>query len=226
MAIRVEFDRKLDELRDEILMMGSRVEAELALAMEALETLNTSKAKEVYEADITVNAMRFDIEDRCFELIVRQQPAARDLRTIVAAMNLIVDLERMGDQAKGIAKIVPHLLRQPTIHRPPELRQMGQMVGAMLHQAMLAYANHNVDLARIIARQDDEVDALYAKVFTQVMFEMASAGSPERVEVTYEVLRAGRELERFGDLATNIAERIIYLVTGTMEEINVNTDDS
>jgi phosphate transport system protein len=103
---------------------------------------------------------------------------------------------------------------------------MGQLVGAMLNQAMLAYANQNLDLARIIARQDDEVDALYAKVFTHIMSEMARAGSPDQAEVTYEVLRVGRELERFGDLATNIAERIIYLVTGSMEEINVDLDDS
>jgi phosphate transport system protein len=97
---------------------------------------------------------------------------------------------------------------------------MGEMVGKMLSQVMLAFANSNIDLARIIAKQDDEVDALYARVFTRLMAEMAAAGSPEQVEAAYEVLRVARELERFGDLVTNVGERIIYLVTGSLDEIN------
>ena len=222
MNVRAHFDRKLSELRDGILLMGSRVEEELRLALDALATLNTDKAREVYAADRVVNKLRFEIEEKCFSLIVTQQPAARDLRAIMTAMNLIVDLERMGDQAKGIAKVVPHLLRHPTLERPHELKQMGETVSRMLNQVMLAYANDNVDLARVIARQDDEVDALYAQVFGKVMHQMAQASNPDAVEATYEVLRVARELERFGDLATNVAERIIYLVTGTLEEINVD----
>lgn len=222
MTTRAYFDRQLSELRDSILIMGSRVQEELRLALDALSTLNTEKAKEVYAADRLVNKARFDIEEKCFSLIVTQQPAARDLRTIMTAMNAIVDLERMGDQTKGIAKIIPHLLKDPTLERPAELKQMGEVVGRMLNQVMLAYAHDNVDLARVIARQDDEVDVLYAQVFGKIMGQMAQAGSPEKVESAYELLRAARELERFGDLATNIAERVIYLVTGTFEEINVD----
>ena len=182
MTVRAHFDRKLSELRDSILLMGSRVEEELKIALDALSTLNTDKAKEVYAADRLVNKTRFEIEEACFALIVTQQPAARDLRTIMTAMNVIVDLERMGDQAKGIAKVVPHLLRHPTQERPLEIKQMGELVGRMLSQVMLAYAHNNVDLARVIARQDDEVDALYAQVFTKIMGQMAQAGSPDRVE--------------------------------------------
>jgi len=126
----------------------------------------------------------------------------------------------MGDQAKGIAKVVPRLLRMPTQEQPPELWQMGEMVGKMLSQVMLAFANSNIDLARIIAKQDDEVDALYARVFTRLMGDMAAAGSPDQVEAAYEVLRVARELERFGDLVTNVGERIIYLVTGSLDEMN------
>ncbi|MBK8047151.1 MAG: phosphate signaling complex protein PhoU [Anaerolineales bacterium] len=224
MTGRSHFDRQLSELRDSILMMGSRVQEELQLAMDALATLSTDKAKEVYAADRLVNKLRFEIEDRCFSLIVTQQPAARDLRTIMTAMNIIVDLERTGDQTKGIAKVVPHLLKNPTQERPTELKQMGELVGRMLNQVMLAYAHNNVDLARVIARQDDQVDALYAVIFTKVMGQMALAGNPEKVEAAYEVLRAARELERFGDLATNVAERIVYLVTGAFEEINTDRE--
>jgi phosphate transport system protein len=223
-SVRAHFDRKLNDLRDGILLMGSRVEEEMKLALEALATLNIDKANEVYAADRIVNRMRFEIEEQCFSLIVTQQPAARDLRTIMTAMNIIVDLERMGDQAKGIAKVIPHLIRHPLLDRPPELKQMGDLVSRMLNQVLLAYSRVNVDLARVIAHQDDEVDMLYAQVFSKIMVQMAHTNSPEQIEASYELLRVARELERFGDLATNIAERIVYLVTGTLEEINVDPE--
>jgi len=224
MTVRAHFDRKLSELRDHILLMGSRVEEELKLALEALNTLNPDKAREVFAADRIVNKSRFDIEEKCFSLIVTQQPAARDLRTIMTAMNIIIDLERMGDQAKGIAKVVPHLLKNPVPDRPLELKQMGEEVSRMLNQVMLAYAHGNIDLARVIARQDDAVDTLYAQVFGKIMNQMAQVSNPDKIEATYELLRVARELERFGDLATNVAERIIYLVTGSLEEINTDRD--
>ena len=124
MSIRRYFDQQLSDLRDRILLMGSRVQDELHLAMSALNSLDMTKADAVFAADRVVNETRFEIEELCFTLIVTQQPAARDLRTIIAAMNVIVDLERMGDQAKGIAKVVPHVIKNPTQERPPELRQM------------------------------------------------------------------------------------------------------
>lgn len=222
MTVRAHFERKLHELRGDIQQMAQLVEAELALALDAFHTLDGEKAKEVAVADRAVNKTRFEIEEKCFSLIVTQQPAARDLRAITTAMNLIVDLERMGDQAKGIAKVVPRLLKTPPPAPPPELAQMGAVVSKMFSQVMLAFANNNTDLARLIAKQDDEVDAMYARVFTSVMGQMAAAGSPEQVESAYEVLRVARELERFGDLVTNVGERIIYLVTGSLEEINVD----
>ena len=101
---------------------------------------------------------------------------------------------------------------------------MGELVGRMLNQVMLAFAHNNVDLARMIANQDDAVDALYARVFTHIMQQMAAAGSPEKAEVVYELLRVGRELERFGDLVTNVGERIVYLETGSLEEVNAEPD--
>ena len=222
MSIRHYFDQQLSDLRDRILLMGSRVQDELNLAMAALNTLDIDKANAVYAADRIVNENRFAIEEICFTLIVTQQPAARDLRTIIAAMNVIVDLERMGDQAKGIAKVVPHLLKNPGQERPPELRQMGDLVGKMLADTMTAYATNDTDLAREIASRDDAVDALYAQVFNKLLAQMANAGTAAKAESAYEVLRVARELERFGDLATNVAERVIYLVTGSHQELNVD----
>ncbi|MFZ2361377.1 MAG: phosphate signaling complex protein PhoU [Anaerolineae bacterium] len=226
MGIRQRFEQQLEELRTDVLKMGSMVEQELQVAMDALEKLDTARAREVFSLDNEVNLIRFEIEEKCFGLIVTQQPAARDLRSIVTVMNMIVDLERMGDQAKGIAKVIPHMVQSPDIPRPAELSQMGIKVGRMLNQTMTAYAHDNIDLASAVARQDDEVDALYARIFGQIMAHMADAKTPDKIEATYEALRAARELERFGDLATNLAERVIYMVTGRFQEINVDRNEA
>ena len=224
MAIRERFEKRLTELRDEILKMGSMVEEELKLALEALDKLDENLARQVYKADKAVNAMRFEIEEQCFALIVTQQPAAGDLRAIVAVMNMIVDLERMGDQAKGIAKVILHMSR-PVNSQLVELKQMGSIVGMMLRNSMKAYAQNNVELARLVIPQDDEVDELYAQVFNHLMKQMADTKKQDKVEANYELLRAARELERFGDLATNVAERIIYIATGSVYDSNVDHDD-
>jgi phosphate transport system protein len=200
------------------------VEDELSLAREALEKLDLDLAAQVFGADAEVNEQRFAIEEKCFELIVTQQPAARDLRAIVAVMNMIVDLERMGDQAKGIAKVLPHIAANVSGKLPVELNQMGEMVGTMLNESMTAYVTNNLELAQRVADMDDQVDALYARVFTQIMERMAETKKPKKVEGNYEILRAARELERFGDLATNIAERVIYIVTGRLDEVNTEIE--
>lgn len=216
--MRERFERKLRELQDDILKMGSMVEEELSLALQALDKLDPGLSRQVVVADTAVNNLRFTIEEQCFTLIVTQQPTARDLRAIVAVMNMIVDLERMGDQTKGIAKVIPHLGQHPVQSIPPELKQMGNMVNTMLREVMTAYAHNNLELAQFVANQDDEVDRLFASVFHQVMEQMAQTESATKVEAEYEVLRIARELERFGDLATNIAERVIYRVTGSLHE--------
>ncbi len=222
MIIRARFERKLEELRADILRMGILVEAELKLALRALKTLDVDMANQVNIADEEVNGMRFSIEEKCFALIVTQQPAARDLRAIIAVMNMIVDLERMGDQAKGIAKVIPHVAEHADWPQPAELKQMGDMVVTMLRQSMTAYQHDNVDLARLVADQDDDVDEVYSRVFTKIMVQMAETGQTDKIEASYEMLQVARELERFGDLATNIAERVIYRVTGQLKEMNID----
>lgn len=223
--MRKQFEAKLHELRDDILVMGKMVEDELQLALRALDKLDKSLARQVVDADSTVNAQRFAIEEKCVQLIATQQPAARDLRAIVAVMNMIVDLERMGDQAKGIAKVIPRLSDFPGGEQPPELTQMGEMVGTMLNQCMAAYEQNNVSLAELAAKQDDEVDRLYARFFSRIIDTMTETKKHKIVQASYETLRAGQELERFGDLATNIAERIIYIATGRIHEVNVEPDE-
>lgn len=220
--MRDRFEKKLAELQDDILAMGGMVEEELKVAMTALEKLDTDLAGQVYNMDQAVNAKRFAIEEKCTQLIVTQQPAAGDLRSIIAVLNMIVDLERMGDQTKGLAKIIPHMTQRPHKPQPAELKQMGDIVGHMLHDTMRAYAQDDVDLAQQVADRDDEVDRIYAQIFTKIMGDLTEIGDPDQVKTSYEVLRAARDLERFGDLATNIAERVIYRVTGHLHEINID----
>ncbi len=211
---REHFVRSLDDLRDRILTMGSYVAEELRVAMAALDALDTTKASQVTAFDREVNAIRYEIEERCFMLIATQQPAASDLRLVFAASSMVVDLERMGDQAKGIAKLIPGLRRHPDIPRPGELFQMGELVAAMLKDALRAYAERDVALARDIAARDTEVDTIYAHLFSQTMHDLAQAGEADRAQVFYELLRAARELERFGDLVANFVERSAYISTG------------
>ena len=224
MIIRERFEQRLHDLRESVLAMSVNVAEEMGVALEALTTTDLDKAREVFARDNEVNAARFRIEQECFALIVTQQPAARDLRLVVAVMNIIVDLERMGDQAKGIAKVIPHLLKHPGEARPHALAQMGEAALAMLERAMHAYAHNNVNIARMVATMDNDLDALYARVFTESIAHMAELKNADEIEAVYEMLRAARELERFGDLATNIAERVIYLETGSMEEVNIDPD--
>ena len=134
----------------------------------------------IIEMDRQVNKTRFEIEEKCVELIAMQQPAARDLRQIVAAMNMIVDIERMGDQAKGVSKALHHMHPSTIKNRPAEIEEMGVRALEMLRQAKIAYAERNVDLARSVADSDDEVDKLYAKAFTQIMYRMADAEHARR----------------------------------------------
>jgi len=220
--IRGRFEQQLVELRDDILRMGKMVEDQLLLALQALDSLDVRLAQQVHTVDDAVNKLRFDTEEKCFTVIVTQQPAARDLRAVVSVMNIIVDLERMGDQAKGIAKVIPHLRQQQTLSPLPELKQMGDLVLTMLRQSMQAYASDSITLARIVAAQDSDVDKLYAQVFTKLVNQMASDNLAEEIETSYERLRVARELERFGDLATNIAERVIYRITGQLKELNTD----
>lgn len=213
---REYFDAVLEELRDEIITMGSYVSEELRYALTALEDLDEAQAAHVSTLDRQVNQIRFKIEERCFMIVATQAPAAGDLRLIFAAVAMSVDLERMGDQAKGIAKLIPDLRTQPSLVHPVELRQMGTAAGEMLADALRAFAEADTPLAQLVAQRDTEVDALYANVFTQIMYMLAQTTDQARVRVVYELLRVARELERFADLVENFAERSIYIYTGEM----------
>jgi len=183
-------------------------------------------AHEVIRADAAVNTQRFSIEEKCVELIATQQPAARDLRAIIAVMSMIVDLEQMGDQAKEIVRCDLRLPENSKGTQPNELKQMGETVAVMLSQVLAAYIENSAILAEVIAKQNREVHDLYARLFSHIIENMAEAKKRKRVLEAYEMLRAAQKLERIGDLATNIAERVIYVATGKMQEINLESDET
>lgn len=212
---REVFDNALRALQDRILLMGSRVQAQLRLANTALDTLDQGLAQKVIDQDRAINKLRFEIEDECFLLIATQQPVSSDLRMIVAAIHMIIDIERMGDQAKGIGRLIPVLAQHPSIPRPAELREMGAKVDKMFSDTLAAYAEEDIEGARQIPPQDDAVDQLYAGALQSTLAQMAQLQDPGDLQACYEILRAARELERFGDLAANVAERSIYMLTGT-----------
>ncbi len=219
MQLRERFHRQLNELRADILSMGSQVEEQLQLSLAALSSLDDDKIQAIYNLDEEVNRRRFAIEETCFNLIAMQNPTAKDLRLVLSALAMAVDLERMGDQTKGIAKALRHMRRLPELRRPALLEQMGLVGGRMLRRAMAAYAENDAEMALSVPPMDEEVDNQYARVYADLMMQMAQSDTTDEVEAIYEILRSARELERFGDLAANVAERVVYLVTGSVEHM-------
>jgi phosphate transport system protein len=215
---RAKLDQDLDRLRDDILRMGSMVDNAIVRAMEALVEQDTVLAQEVIDGDEAVNAMRFQVEEHCLSLIATQQPAAGDLRAIVAAMNIVSDLERMGDHAAGIAKSVLRGEDDPKLDVPTDITRMAKSVREMLLMAFDAYRNQDLALAHKVAARDDEIDEQYRKLFRDLLQTMAEkpikSGSGIRLQF------ASHNLERIADRATNLVERVIFQHSGEMQELN------
>jgi phosphate transport system protein len=223
MPTRRHFDQELDQLRTRVLDMGELVKTELQEALQALDALDTKLANKVVASDQVVNDLRFTIEDDCFKLIATQQPAARDLRTIVAVMNIIVDLEQIGDKAKEIAAAIPQVKRHQKAEQPSELKAMSDLVVSMLEQCLQAYAEGNTEFAKQVASRETDVDQMFETVVNNVIERMAKAKKEKKVTASIGILGAAQQLERIGDLITNIVERVIYISTGSVEELNVES---
>ncbi len=214
------FDQELDRLRNHVLQMGQLVETELHGALQALETLDKDLAKQVIESDQLVNDTRFEIEDDCFKLIATQLPAASDLRMIVAVMNIIVDLEQIGDKAKDICETLLQVKRFQKMEKPSELKVMGDLVSSMLHLSLQAYADGDIALAKQVASREVEVDQMLETVVNEVIERMAKEKKEKKVTASVGILGVAQHLERVGDLITNIVERVIYITTGSVEEFD------
>jgi phosphate transport system protein len=218
--LRESFDRDLHELQDDLLVMGSMVEKALERSMEALKSRNLEMAHQVIEDDVKINQKRFDIEEKCVELIATQQPMASDLRVIIAVLNIIVDLERIADHAEGNAKIAVMIGNEPPLKPLIDLPRMNQKTLDMLRQSLDAFCNRDAEAARSICGEDDEVDNLYDQVFRELLTFMAEDG--RTITRATRLIWVAHNLERSADRVTNICERVVYLVTGKMMEICVS----
>ncbi|MBN2100023.1 MAG: phosphate signaling complex protein PhoU [Dehalococcoidia bacterium] len=217
---RESFDRHLHELQDDLLVMGSMAEKALERSMESLKNRNLEMARQVIEDDVKINQKRFDIEEKCVELIATQQPMASDLRVIIAVLNIIVDLERIADHAEGNAKIAVMIGNEPPLKPLIDLPRMNQKTLEMLRRSLDAFCNRDAEAARSICGDDDEVDNLYDQVFRELLTFMAEDG--RTITRATRLIWVAHNLERSADRVTNICERVAYLVTGKMSEICVS----
>jgi len=221
---RAALDRELAALKDEVLQLGVMTTEAIARAMESLLNRDTVLAQKVVANDDAINAKRFDIEEESLSLIATQQPAASDLRAVVAAMNMVGDLERMGDHAAGIATIVLRMQEEEQIEIPPGLSSMFENTSEMLQYALNAYAQDDAALAHQVALMDDEIDKIYSKLFRGLMEFIAE--HPKMTTGALYLLFAGHNFERIADRSTNLAERVIFLGSGRMQELNPETDEA
>ena len=217
---REGFERDLRGLQDEVLVLGSMVEKAIDRSMEALKKRDLELAKQVIADDVRVNQSRFDIEEKCIELIVTQQPMASDLRIIVAVLNIIVDLERIGDHAEGVAKIALMLGDEPPLKPLIDLPRMAQKTQDMLRRSLDAFIARDAQAARQICGEDDEVDGLYDQVFRELLSFMAE--DPRTITRATRLIWVAHNLERSADRVSNICERVVFVATGKMEEIGVS----
>lgn len=218
--IRKRFDHYLGELQDDVLVMGSMVEKAIERSMEALKERNLKLAEQVVAEDCRVNEKRFAIEEKCISLIATQQPVADDLRLIVAVLNIITDLERIGDHARGIASIALMIGDELPLKPLIDLPRMAYKTCEMMRHSLDAFLEHDADLARQICTEDDEVDALYDQVFRELLSFMVE--DPQTITRATRLIWVAHNLERAADRITNICERVVFVVTGKMEEIKTS----
>jgi len=218
MTVRKEFDQGLDELKELIVEMGKHVEQALSDAMKALEQVDVKEAKRIIAEDADLNRLEEEIDDIGSRLIATQQPVAKDLRRILVAFRIASDLERMGDLSVDVAKVVLRLEGQTLIKPLIDLPRMGEIVQTMTFESIQAFMQENVDLAYKMAKDDDQVDALYSQIIRELFALMMER--PQTISQANLLSFVGRYIERIADHATNIGENVVYLVTGKRPDLN------
>ena len=210
--IRHGFDQDLEALRRELLLMGEIVKQATKNAVTALKTKDIALAHSVMSGDDVIDRMQDEIEDKCIAMIARQQPVATDLRILGTGLKITTDLERIGDHAFDIAKIVLEIGDEPLIKPLVDIPRMAELAQAMLQDCLQAYLNLDIALAEKVCRDDDMVDDLFHTVFSDLLTYMMR--DPATIRQATQLLFVARYLERISDHSTNVAEWVIYLVTG------------
>jgi phosphate transport system protein len=219
---RPQLDRELQQIQDDLLRMGSLLDSAITRAMRCLTYRDGRLAREVVTDDAQVNHLRFQIEEACLKIIATQQPAAGDLRAVVATIILASELERMGDYAAGIARTVLRMGDEPLLKPLVNMPRMAEEDREMLREALDAYVARDSDAARAVAARDDAVDNLYNQIFREILTYILE--DPTVTTRALYLLFSAHNLERIGDRVVNIAERVIFMSSGEMRELNAGPD--
>ena len=203
------FDQQIEQLKQQLLLMSGRAESIIRKALEALARRDPALAEEVFGDDKLIDRMEIDIEEACIQLLALQQPLASDLRLITAALKISNDLERVGDHAVNIAGCAKALVGKPPVNPLADLPVLAEKSIAMLRDALDAFVRFDADAARRLVRRDDEVDDLNRQMFAELMRRMIA--DPLQVERSMTLVLVGRNLERIADLATNVAEAVVFI---------------
>ena len=220
---RTNFEHEIQDLKDEVLILGSLVEQALLASVEALKKRDLALSDRVITGDAVINQKRFALENRVMVVIATQQPMARDLRVIASILEVISELERMGDYAKGIATINVRMGDQPLLKPLVDIPRMAQIGADMLHRSLTAFIAEDAAAARLIPQEDDKVDELYTQIYHELM--MFVIQDPKTIERANWLLWVAHNLERVSDRVTNICERTVFVATGEMKEIDSSDDE-
>jgi phosphate transport system protein len=219
---RETLDRAIEELLKEIIAQGDMVEKALEESVNSLVNRDVNAGKAIYDADRQINKKHFDIEENVITLIATQQPMARDLRLLTAILEVTTELERMGDYAKGIARITVRIGQEPLLEPIDQISPMAEVCVDLLHRALHAFVDKDAEAARVIPQEDDKVDAFYNRIYRDLMTHMIE--DPSTIDQANHLLWVAHNLERVADRVTNVCERIVFVVTGTLLEMD-RTDD-
>jgi phosphate transport system protein len=208
----------MEKLQDDVLVLGSMVRQAILESVDALRARDHEAARRIIASDRQINAHKYELEKDCLTLIATQQPMARDLRFLAAVLDISTELERMGDYAKGISKINLYLGHEPMVRPLGEIPRMAEKGMDMLQRALDAFVSHDVDAARAIPLEDDEIDVLYNKLNRELIELIIK--NPDVIDRANYLSWVAHNLERAADRVTNICERVIYTVTGDLVEFD------
>ncbi len=214
--IRADLDRQITHLQVEITLLADVVDKAIYRSVEALKDRDLAESQSVIDGDDYIDQKRYDIEEICVDLIATQQPMAGDLRAIVAMLHIAVELERMGDYAEGIAKISLLMGNEPPLKPLIDIPRMANKAGEMLRDSVDCLVERDLAKAEKVMDDDDEVDDLYDQVYRELLLFMIQ--DPRSIQRATYLLWAAHDLERIADRATNIAERVMFLVTGRIRK--------
>ncbi len=220
---RETFERELGKLQNELLVLGSMAEEAVLGAIDALKKRDVEASRRIYSNDIKINLKRYEIEQNCLTLIATQQPMARDLRLLAAVLEIITELERIGDYGKGIARINILMGPGPLVKPLVDIPKMAELGLGMLDRALTAFVNKDAETARAIPDEDDAVDELYNRVYWDLLAIIKE--DPSKADRANYLIWAAHNLERLADRVTNICERIVFVATGEIMELDVKDSE-